>query len=83
MVHFASFSFARLLQLCVFWAVFLRFFPPISSHSSPLCLPETPPFPFITQHFGAFSLAFSRKKHGILPHLAHLFHAKSTAFCGT
>ncbi len=81
MVHFASFSFARLMALCVFWPVFLRIFPPFSSHSTPLCLSETTPFPFIALHFGAFSNAFSCKKQSILPHLAQLFHAKSKAFC--
>ena len=64
MVHFASFSFARLLPLCVFWSAFLPTFPPFSWHSTSPFPPETTSFSFISLQFDAFSSAFSCKKHG-------------------
>ena len=66
MVHFASFSFARLLPLCVFWSAFLPTFPPFSWHS-------TSPFPLKQHLFRSFPCN--------LMHLAQLFHAKSMAKC--
>ena len=66
MVHFASFSFARLLPLCVFWSAFCQL-----SHLFHGI--QHPPFPLKQHLFRSFPCN--------LMHLAQLFHAKSMAKC--
>ena len=81
MVHFASFSFARLLPLRDFSLVFLPTFLPVLQHSTLLCQLETTPFLFIALLFDAFSHAKCMKKLCKVPHLALLFHANSLVKC--
>ncbi len=57
MLHFASFSFARLLPRCVFGAMFLPTFPPIRWHLMPPFTSATRPFSRIALLFDAFSKA--------------------------
>ena len=81
MVHFASFSFARLFPLSVSRPVFLPTFPPNSWHSTHPYPSETTPLSFIILLFDAFSRAFCIKKLCKVPHLALLFHANSLVKC--
>ena len=83
MMLFASFCFARLFPLSVSRPVFLPTFPPNSWHSTHPYPSETTPLSFIILLFDAFSRAFCIKKLCKVPHLVDLFHAKSTAMCGT